>query len=110
MFVIIIFIILGFLYIPYMKKIHQPIWKGFIPVYNSIVIYGVAGGGLGILSIIAPILVGFFLPPLAILVGPVLNIILSQKFTNYKGNYLAYLWVILFGPIVIGFGNHQYKG
>ncbi len=109
-FVIILFIILGFLYIPYMKKIHQPIWKGFIPVYNSIVIYGVAGGGLGILSIIAPILVGLFLPPLAILVGPVLNIILSQKFTNYKGNYLAYLWVILVGPIAIGFGNHQYKG
>lgn len=109
-FIIIFIVILCCLYIPYMKKIHQPLWKVFIPFYNNYVIYNVGGNGLGILSIIAPILVGLFLPPLAIFVTPVLNILLTQKFTNYNKNYVALFLAFIFGPIAIGFGNHQYKG
>lgn len=109
-FILIFIIVSSCLYIPYMKKIHQPIWKVFIPFYSNYVVYNVGGNGLGILSIVAPILAGLFLPPLAFLATPVLNILLSQKFTNYKGNYLALFLVFLFGPIAIGLGNHQYKG
>ena len=96
--------------IPYMKKIHQPIWKLFIPFYNTYVVYSAGGGGLGALALIAPIVVAFFLAPLSILVTPVLNILLSKRFTNYKGNYLALFLVALFGPLNIGLGNHQYRG
>jgi len=113
--ILIIYIVICCLYIPYMKKIHQPIWKVFVPGYNEYVVYNAGGGGLGIVAIVGPILLSLFLQYPASTILPflataVLNVILAQKFTNYKGNYLAYLWLILFGPIAIGFGNHQYKG
>lgn len=109
-FILVIFVIAVLLCIPYMKKIHQPIWKVFIPIYGEYVIYSAGGNGLGLLYVVGSLISAFFMPILTPLLVPICNFLLTKKFTNYENNYFAVFLAIVFGPLAIGFGNHNYKG
>ena len=96
---------------PAMRKINQPLWKALIPFYGIYVYYNSAN--LGAFVFVAPILINLFVPGAAFL-SPIFtgicNLLMSKKFTNYEGNYMALLFLFIFGPWNIAFGNHNYKG
>lgn len=96
---------------PAMRKINQPLWKALIPFYGMYVYYNSAN--LGVFVFVAPVLISLFVPGAAFLAPistKICDLLMSKKFTNYEGNYMALLFLFIFGPWNIAFGNHNYKG